>query len=57
MSVWMGVDVGGTNIVCGAVDRDGGVVYSLKGPTQAHLGAAAVFDTIAAMARQVLENR
>ncbi|MBB6674949.1 ROK family protein [Cohnella nanjingensis] len=53
MSVWMGVDVGGTNIVCGAVNEDGVVLHALKRPTGAREGSAAVLDRIADMVREV----
>ncbi|MDB4867769.1 MAG: glucokinase [Cohnella sp.] len=56
MTLWIGVDVGGTNIVCGAVAQDGAVLHSIKAPTEAHLGTEAVLDKIARMSRQVLEE-
>ncbi|MCC3373957.1 ROK family protein [Cohnella sp. REN36] len=56
MSVWIGVDVGGTNIVCGAVADDGRVLHALKRPTGAAEGPAAVLDRIAAMAREAAER-
>jgi glucokinase len=56
MTLWIGVDVGGTNIVCGAVDRDGIVVHTIKAPTESHQGADAVLDKIARMSRQALEE-
>ncbi|TJY41503.1 ROK family protein [Cohnella pontilimi] len=53
MKFWIGVDVGGTNIVCGAVDRDGRVLHTIKAPTDAAAGSAAVLDKISDMCRQV----
>jgi glucokinase len=56
MTLWIGVDVGGTNIVCGAVDQHGKVLHTLKLPTDAASGSASVLDRIAAMSRKVLEE-
>jgi glucokinase len=53
MSLTIGVDVGGTNIVCGAVDEDGRVLRKLKRKTEAHLGHSHVFDRIADMVREI----
>jgi glucokinase len=53
MVVSIGVDVGGTNIVCGAVDEKGRVLRKLKRPTPAHSGHSAVLDRIADMVHEV----
>ncbi|MHA6485014.1 ROK family protein [Paenibacillus sp. strain BS8-2] len=53
MALTIGVDVGGTNIVCGVVDETGQVIGKRKRPTEAHLGAASVLDRIAAMAEEL----
>lgn len=49
----IGIDVGGTNIVCGAVDAEGQVIGKRKLPTDAQEGPNAVLDRIAAMAEAV----
>ncbi|BBI32390.1 ROK family protein [Cohnella abietis] len=53
MSVTIGVDLGGTNIVCGAVDETGSVLRKLKQPTEAHLGHSDVLGRIAAMVQSI----
>ncbi|OUS77791.1 hypothetical protein B1748_03130 [Paenibacillus sp. MY03] len=49
----IGIDVGGTNIVCGAVDAAGRVIGKRKLPTDAREGPNAVLDRIAAMVEVV----
>jgi len=56
MNATIGVDVGGTNIVCGAVDEAGRVLFKTKRPTEAGAGSAAVLDRIADMAREIRER-
>ncbi|KKO52215.1 ROK family protein [Paenibacillus sp. DMB20] len=56
MSFWIGMDVGGTNIVCGIVNEKGEVLNSLKKPTEAHLGTSAVLDKMAQMALELTEG-
>lgn len=56
MDGYIGIDVGGTNIVCGAVQADGTVLKTAKEPTEAALGAAHVLDKIAALAVKVSEE-
>lgn len=53
MAITIGVDVGGTNIVCGAVDETGRVLLKLKQPTEAGKGHAKVLSRIAGMVRQI----
>lgn len=53
MDIAIGVDVGGTNIVCGAIDGQGNVLVRRKRPTDAGQGADAVLDRIAEMVRDV----
>ncbi|RED64033.1 ROK family protein [Cohnella lupini] len=53
MVVSIGVDVGGTNIVCGAVDENGRVLRKLKRPTEAKLGQESVLNRIADMVRVI----
>lgn len=35
MKYWAGIDLGGTNIVCGLVDEDLNLLGKLKQPTEA----------------------
>ncbi|OXS55647.1 sugar kinase [Cohnella sp. CIP 111063] len=56
MNVTIGVDVGGTNIVCGATDEAGKVLRKLKRPTEAHAGHEAVLGRIAEMVAQIREE-
>ncbi|TFE30627.1 ROK family protein [Cohnella luojiensis] len=56
MVLSIGVDVGGTNIVCGAVDENGRVLRKLKRPTHAHSGHSAVLGRIADMVREVRDE-
>ncbi|WP_054955082.1 ROK family protein [Paenibacillus dakarensis] len=53
MSFWIGVDVGGTNIVCGIVNEKGEVLDSVKKPTEASLGSSSVLDKIAQMSLEL----
>lgn len=53
MSIHIGADVGGTNIVCGAVDESGKVLFKRKTSTDAHLGHAAVLNRLADMVKQI----
>jgi glucokinase len=51
----VGVDLGGTNIVAGALAEDGSVVIALRSePTRADQGAEAVIDRIARMVDTVI---
>ncbi len=53
----MGVDIGGTNLVVGAVVADGGRVLGLRTePTGAAHGAESVIDRIVAMARATMAD-
>ncbi len=53
----MGVDIGGTNLVVGAVVADGGRVVGLRTePTGATHGAESVIDRIVAMARATMAD-
>ncbi|MCJ8013410.1 ROK family protein [Paenibacillus sp. KQZ6P-2] len=49
MEVYAGVDVGGTNIVCGLVSSSGDVVYQIKRATEVSKGPDAILEKIAAM--------
>jgi glucokinase len=53
----IGVDLGGTNIVCGAMPEDGGRQIAMRSePTQAGQGAEAVVDRIARMIKEVITD-
>lgn len=54
MGIAIGVDVGGTNIVCGAIDEAGNVLARRKRLTEAGQGAGAVLDRIADMVQEVI---
>jgi len=56
MNVTIGVDVGGTNIVCGAADESGRVLRKIKRPTEAHAGHEAVLGRIADMVSEIREE-
>jgi glucokinase len=45
----VGIDVGGTNIVCGLLDSEGNLLCKIRRPTEAHLGSEHVIDEIARM--------
>lgn len=49
MDVFAGVDVGGTNIVCGLVSSSGEVMYKIKRSTEAKQGPDAVLEKITVM--------
>lgn len=53
---WLaGVDLGGTNVVCGLVNSEGVVLRILKEPTESHRGSDAVIEKIARMIQRLLE--
>jgi glucokinase len=52
----MGIDVGGTNIVCGLVASDGVIVQKLKRSTEAGRGSLFVIERIAAMINETIEH-
>jgi len=53
----IGVDLGGTNIVCGAMPEDGSREIAMRTePTQSTQGAEAVVDRIARMIRSVVDD-
>jgi glucokinase len=52
----VGVDVGGTNVVVGAMPLDGSREYAVRSrPTHAHLGQEGVADRIAEMINEVIQ--
>lgn len=54
MKVRIGVDVGGTNIVCGVVSAGGELIRKMKQPTEAARGSDYVLGKIAEMVRQAV---
>ncbi|WP_079909935.1 ROK family protein [Paenibacillus sp. 32352] len=54
MGFTIGMDIGGTNIVCGLVDSDGKLLNKIKRPTEAGLGSGYVFDKISGMVNELL---
>lgn len=46
-SLYIGVDIGGTNVVCGLVDEQGQVLHTVKQPTGASRGSDAVLRGVA----------
>lgn len=52
--VYIGTDLGGTNIVCGAVDSSGAVLVKIKRPTGAARGSRAIMADIAGMIAEVV---
>ena len=56
MKYVIGVDLGGTNIVCGLMDRDLKLLRKAKRPTEARRGAADVLARIAATIDELLQQ-
>ena len=56
MSYLVGIDVGGTNIVCGLVDMEYNLLQTLKRPTERHLGSDHVLNKMVSMIDELLEN-
>lgn len=54
MNYLVGVDVGGTNIVCGVLDLEGHILDTLKEPTEASTGSIQVIQNIHRMIETVL---
>lgn len=54
MKYLVGIDVGGTNIVCGLLDSEGNLLRKIKRPTEARLGSEHVIDKIAQMVLSLL---
>jgi len=55
-SYFIGMDIGGTNIVCGLVSSGGKLLNKIKQPTEARLGSAHVFDKISRMVDELLKS-
>jgi len=54
--IYIGVDLGGTNIKVGICDERGSLLHTYEGPTGAEDGADAVLERIAAYVRQIVED-
>ncbi len=52
----IGVDIGGTNIVCGLLNEEGRLLGTLKHPTEVSKGSEAVMDKVAGMIFQLLSS-
>jgi glucokinase len=52
---YIGVDLGGTNIVVGVIDEGGNIVQTLTMPTKKERDAEAIFDDIIQMCQQLIE--
>lgn len=52
----IGVDIGGTNIVCGLLDEEGRLLNTLKRPTETVRGFEFVMDKVAAMIFDLLSS-
>ncbi|MBE6062989.1 MAG: ROK family protein [Clostridium butyricum] len=53
---YIGVDLGGTNIVVGLVDQDGKIIKSLNRPTKKERGVEPIFDDIFDMCNQLINE-
>lgn len=56
MKSFVGVDVGGTNTVCGVVDEHGKLIYAAKQATEAPLGERHVIDRIGAFIKDTIDR-
>lgn len=56
MDLFAGVDIGGTNIVCGLTDAEGNLIFKMKQPTEAHLGSDHVLAKTAKMIDRLLKD-
>ena len=57
MGYWVGIDVGGTNIVCGLLDDSGKLIAKIKRPTHAHLGNDHVIERMADMVTDIIAEQ
>lgn len=53
---YIGIDLGGTNIVAGLIDENGSIIKSLNKPTQKERAAELIFDDILAMCKKLIEE-
>ena len=51
---YIGVDLGGTNIVVGLVDEEGKIIKSISRPTQKERGVEPIFDDIFSMCNELI---
>lgn len=56
MDVVLGVDVGGTKIAIGAVDREGVLVWNQRIPSEAAGGAPALLDRLTSLLRESIDT-
>lgn len=54
--IYIGVDLGGTNIKVGICDEDGKLLKTFEGPTGAEFGAEGVLERIASYSRSIVEE-
>jgi glucokinase len=54
MGYLIGIDIGGTNVVCGLTDATGKLLHKLKQPTETVMGSSHVFDKIKSMVDELL---
>ena len=52
--LYIGIDLGGTNIAAGLVDEEGKILYKLSVPTGLERGAEAVADDMAALCERII---
>ncbi len=53
---YIGVDLGGTNIVVGLIDEDGKIIKSLNRPTEKERGVEPIFDDIFDMCNELINE-
>lgn len=56
MNYLVGIDIGGTNIVCGLVDMEYNLLAKIKKPTERHLGSDYVIQKIADMIEELIAD-
>jgi glucokinase len=54
--IYIGVDLGGTNIKVGLCDEHGSLLHTYVGPTGTEEGAEAVLERIAQYVRKIVES-
>ncbi|WP_294155684.1 ROK family protein [uncultured Clostridium sp.] len=53
---YIGVDLGGTNIVVGLVDEEGKIIKSISRPTEKERGVEPIFDDIFSMCNELIDE-
>ena len=53
---YIGIDLGGTNIVAGLIDEDGTIIKSINKPTQKERSAELIFDDIIVMCKSLINE-